>query len=372
MENKSVLSGKYSINEKIDNGSFGEIYNGSCSLTGGTVAIKQEKYRPGRPYLENEYRCLRHLQGGIGIPQVYTYGSEEGFNYMTMELLGSNLDSLLKLCKGKFSLKTVLMLADQCISRVEYIHSRLFIHRDIKPENFVLGLYRKSHVVHIIDFGLSKRFADPSTMKHIKYRDGKSLTGTARYVSCNTHNGIEQSRRDDLESLGYLFIYLLNGTLPWIGLQTKTKTEKYKQIGQLKSSISLEDLTQGLPSELVSYLSYCRVLKFEQRPDYAYLKKLFKDLFSKLNFKYDYLFDWELKRAPSTRKKTLNEKQDLTREVGRKTGSNVEQAFRNKTPAKDHEKPIYQVFPSKLLTYAGMNYLPSIDLSKKHVNLIKH
>jgi casein kinase I family protein HRR25 len=364
MELNSVLSNKYTLQEKIGNGSFGEIFNGQCTQSGEAVAIKQEKYRPGRPYLENEYRCLRHLQGGIGIPRVFAYGNECGFNYMSMELLGANLESLLKLCKSKFSLKTVLMLADQCISRLEYVHSRLFIHRDIKPENFVIGNHRKSHVVHIIDFGLSKRFADPSTLKHIKFRDGKSLTGTARYVSINTHKGIEQSRRDDLESLGYLFVYLLKGSLPWIGLPAKTKAEKYKQISALKAGIALEELVEGFPCEFAQYLSYCRTLKFEQRPDYAWLKKGFKELLTRMNYKYDYLFDWELKRAPSNRKKN-----SLTKDVHERAVSQLDQAFkRESTPQKDlkaqKEKKDFS-FANKLLSFAGMSYLPILDLSKK-------
>ena len=98
---------------------------------------------------------------------------------------------------------------------MEYIHSKCFLHRDIKPDNFLIGLGKKQHIVYAIDFGLSKRFKDPRTGDHIPYRDGKSLTGTARYASTNTHLGVEQARRDDLESLGFIFVYFLKGKLPW-------------------------------------------------------------------------------------------------------------------------------------------------------------
>jgi len=302
MEERTILGGKYILREKIGSGSFGDVHNGFCTLTNEPIAIKLEKSRSGRPQLESEYRILRSLQGGIGVPRVYGFGTEGTANLMALELLGPSLESHFKASKNRFSLKTVLMIADQCISRLEYLHTKCFIHRDIKPDNFLVGVKRKSHVVYIIDFGLAKRYIDSGTLKHIKYREGKNLTGTARYVSVYTHIGIEQSRRDDLESLGYLLLYLLHGTLPWIGCPGKTKQDKYKAIGQIKASRSVEDLVHPFPQEFANYLNYVKSLKFEQKPDYSYLKKTFKELFARLKYNYDYIFDWELKRAPSPRK----------------------------------------------------------------------
>lgn len=148
---------------------------------------------------------------------------------MVMDLLGKSLEDLFNLCGRKFSVKTVLMIAQQTIKRIEYIHSRRIIHRDIKPDNFGAGRAKHAHRIFIIDFGLAKKFMS-SDGKHIKYKDGKSLTGTARYASINTHIGIEQSRRDDMEGIGYVFMYFLRGSLPWQGLRARGVKEKYEKI----------------------------------------------------------------------------------------------------------------------------------------------
>lgn len=131
-----------------------------------------------------------------------------------MDLLGKSLETLFEKCGKKFSVKTVCMLADQMIRRIQYIHDRRIIHRDIKPDNFAIGVGNHKHRIFILDFGLAKKFMSSQGV-HIKYRDNKGLTGTARYASINTHLGIEQSRRDDLESLGHVFLYFLRGSLPW-------------------------------------------------------------------------------------------------------------------------------------------------------------
>lgn len=190
----------------------------------------------------------------------------------------------------------MLLLADQMISRIDYIHSRDFIHRDIKPDNFLMGLGKRGNLVYIIDFGLAKKFRDARTNRHIPYRENKNLTGTARYASINTHLGIEQSRRDDLESLGYVLMYFNLGTLPWQGLKAANKRQKYERISEKKLSTPIEELCRGFPSEFATYLNHCRQLHFESRPDFCYLRKIFRVLFHRQRFLYDYIFDWnELK-----------------------------------------------------------------------------
>eukprot|EP00826_Nyctotherus_ovalis_P006892 TRINITY_DN11681_c0_g2_i1.p1 TRINITY_DN11681_c0_g2~~TRINITY_DN11681_c0_g2_i1.p1 ORF type:complete len:243 (+),score=40.22 TRINITY_DN11681_c0_g2_i1:445-1173(+) len=178
------------------------------------------------------------------------------------------------------------------VNAVEQLHKLDYIHRDIKPENFVMGAGKKSSSVFLIDFGLSKPFRDPISRLHIPYRDHKSFTGTARYASISTHLGAEQSRRDDLEGLGYIFVYLLKGELPWQNVQGMDRREKYEQILNAKLKTPVNELCKGLPLEFESYLSYCRRMKFNERPDYVYIRRIFQELFIKQGYLHDGVYDW--------------------------------------------------------------------------------
>ncbi|KAJ8612350.1 hypothetical protein CTAYLR_008372 [Chrysophaeum taylorii] len=283
---------KYRLGKKIGSGSFGDIYLGTNLTSGEEVAIKLESVKTKHPQLLYESKIYRILHGGVGVSNVRWYGVEGDYNVMVMDLLGPSLEDLFNYCGRKFTLKTVLMLADQLVTRLEYVHTKSFIHRDVKPDNFLIGLGKRQHVIHVIDFGLAKKYRDPRSHQHIPYRENKNLTGTARYASINTHIGIEQSRRDDLESLGYVLMYLIRGSLPWQGLKANTKKLKYERIMDRKMSTSTESLCKGYPAEFRSYFEYCRSLRFEDRPDYAYLKRLFKELFYRKGFQYDNLYDW--------------------------------------------------------------------------------
>jgi len=194
--------------------------------TGEEVAVKMESSLTRHPQLHYESKLYKLLQGGQGIPRVRYYGQENDYNVLVMDLLGPSLEDLFNYCSRRLTLKSTLMLADQLIQRVQYIHKKGFIHRDIKPDNFLMGVGRQCNKVFAVDFGLAKKFRDSRTHQHIPYREDKSLTGTARYASINTHLGVEQSRRDDMESLGYVFMYFCKGNLPWQGLKAGTKKQK--------------------------------------------------------------------------------------------------------------------------------------------------
>ncbi|EAX96220.1 CK1 family protein kinase [Trichomonas vaginalis G3] len=274
------------VGERIGGGSYGNIFYAYNTANKKELALKIESEKTKRSQIFNEYRALKCLAGYVGIPKVYfetCYGNQNAF---TMELLGDSLEKLFERCGRKFSLKTVLMLADQMIKCVQYIHTKSFIHRDIKPENFTIGTGPNSNVIYIIDFGLAKRYINGQTLTHIPYREGRSFTGTTRYGSINDHLDIEQSRRDDMESLAYTLIYFLKGFLPWHGCKRETF--------QIKLSTSVEELCEGLPVEFSIFLQDMRKLDFEEEPNYSKYLQLFRSLFLNSGFVYDDVYDWTL------------------------------------------------------------------------------
>ncbi|XP_048210659.1 casein kinase I-like [Perognathus longimembris pacificus] len=289
-----IVGEKYKLVRKIGSGSFGDIYLAVNVINSEEVAVKLEPQKARHPQLLYESKLYRILQGGVGIPHLRWYGQERDYNALVLDLLGPSLEDLFNFCSRRFTMKTVLMLADQMISRVEYVHSKNFIHRDLKPDNFLMGLGRHCHKLFLIDFGLAKKYRDAASRQHIPYREDKNLTGTARYASVNAHLGVEQSRRDDMESLGYVLMYFNRTSLPWQGLKAATKKQKYEKISEKKMSTPVEVLCKGCPAEFAMYLNYCRGLRFEETPDYVYLRQLFAILFRTLNHQYDYTFDWTM------------------------------------------------------------------------------
>ena len=254
---------KLDARKKLGSGAFGDIYLGKNIRLNEEVAIKLEPTRSRHPQLFYESKLYMALQGGIGIPKLHWCGSQGNYNILIMDLLGPSLEDLFNYCKRKFTLLTTIMIIEQMISRIEL---------------------------------------------HIAYRDGKNLTGTARYASVNTHLGIEQARRDDVEALGYILVYFMKGNLPWQGLKARNMKEKYEKIKEKKISTSLEDLCKGLPDEFKTFIQYSRDLKFEDRPDYSYLKNLARQIAESNNLTFDNnKFDWIVKQNEDRKKEEHNE-----------------------------------------------------------------
>jgi serine/threonine protein kinase len=261
-------------------------------------------------------QIYRQLAGGVGIPYTRWHGSQSGYHILVMDLLGPSLRDLFVFCDRKFTLKTILMLADQMvnlslfllsfyysvsnlltrqITRIEYIHSHGLIHRDLKPSNFLLGLRKQGHQINVIDFGLAEPYRDPWTGQHLASCEKKSHAGTMRFSSINWHMGAQQSRRDDMETLSYIFLYFLRGSLPWQSYRPKRSRNWKKEISRRfmdQKLNAVDSAFDSYPKEFLIYHKYCRSLGFKEAPDYEYVRKLFRDLFDREGFEYDYDFDW--------------------------------------------------------------------------------
>ncbi len=268
---------KFSIIRQIGKGSFGTVYLGINNKTNEKVGIKTEiqTKKQHLSLLESECQKLNTLKNIIGIPKIYEYGKIEGFNILVMELLGKSLNDLFQSQHRKFSLKTVCTLGIDMLKIIQHVHERKLIHRDIKPDNYMMGRESLKDILYLIDFGLAKKYI-LNNGQHIPYKSGKNITGTARYCSIYTHLGIEQSRRDDLESIGYVLIYFLRGNLPWQGIKTKCNDKHYEKIGFVKQSTSIEVLCSDFPNEFCNYFNYVKQLEFEEDPNYNMLIELFE------------------------------------------------------------------------------------------------
>lgn len=293
-DDSTIVGLHYKIGKKIGEGSFGVLFEGVNMINNVPVAIKFEPRKTDAPQLKDEYRTYKILSGSEGIPQAYYFGQEGLHNILVIDLLGPSLEDLFDWCGRRFSIKTVVQVAIQMITLIEELHAHDLIYRDIKPDNFLIGRPSQpdANMVHLIDFGMAKLYRDPKTKQHIPYREKKSLSGTARYMSINTHLGREQSRRDDMEALGHVFFYFLRGQLPWQGLKAANNKLKYEKIGEKKRSTNVYDLSQGLPVQFGRYLEIVRNLGFEETPDYDGYRKLLLSVLDELGQKNDGEYDW--------------------------------------------------------------------------------
>mmetsp|Transcript_47615 Transcript_47615/g.110294 ORF Transcript_47615/g.110294 Transcript_47615/m.110294 type:complete len:315 (-) Transcript_47615:87-1031(-) len=286
------VGGKFRLGPKLGVGSFGTIYIGTDKDTGEEVAIKLEPVHSESPQLRYESMVLCVVGGCTGFPRLRWCGVEGAFNVMVLDLLGPSLEDLFSFCGRKFTLKTALMIADQLLTRLQHMHEQDYVHRDIKPDNILIGRWKTVNDMHLIDFGLAKRYRQQKTQKHIPCQLHRNLTGTATFASINSHLGLEQSRRDDLEAAGYVLIYFLRGSLPWQHLQGGSRTDVHRRILRVKASTPPEVLCQSFPPELTTYFKYCRGLGFKDDPDYAYLRNLLQGLFLREGYERDCIFDW--------------------------------------------------------------------------------
>ena len=295
-ENIFIINELYYIllNKKIGSGSFGQIYQCVNTETKEVYASKLESINELNPQLIHESKIMNLLKYTTGFPTCYNFYYTEQDKILIMDYLGPNLNQIMdKLPDKKFSIKSSLMIMLQCIERLRYLHEKGVIHRDIKPENFVIGRKNKERIIYLIDFGLSKKYKNQYNI-HISMKKERNIIGTVKYISINTHRGLEQSRRDDLESLFYTIIYFIKGELPWKNIKFKSKAEKYNKIYEIKKKSCEKggELCRSLPFEFQIIIDYILNLEFEEKPNYNTLKEVTELILAKLNYFNDLQFDW--------------------------------------------------------------------------------
>ena len=274
-----LVNNKYNVLKQIGEGNFGKIYKGQNIRTDELVAIKVEPIKNNYKMLKNEAIIYQHLLHTYGMPTLKWFGKDDKNYYLVITLLGKSLEHYIQL-KGKFSLKLTLQIGVQIINLLKTIHEKGLLHRDIKPENFLFGNDDESKQLYAVDFGLSKTYINYTKKSHIAMQNSNSIIGTPTYVSVNGHKLLELSRRDDLESLGYMLIYIYTGKLKWQKVDIYKNFEKSNSL-IMKAKLNLEKL-YDLPDIFFVFFKYVRKLEFQEMPDYLFLIKSFQEYLSDL------------------------------------------------------------------------------------------
>ena len=285
-----IFFSNYRVTNKISEGNFSKIYQLEEIETNEMFACKIEAKKAIQPMLEYEYKIMDYLRGDY-IPSIKLYGSSGDYNILIMQLLGKSLDYYIKKLEV-FSIHTTAMIAYQIINILQYIHIRGIIHRDIKPGNFAMGLGSKNLDLYIIDFGFAKKYKSMTTNKIYSLTEKHKLTGTSRYASINAMKGLQQSCRDDMESLGYMLYFFLKGKLPWMGIKEKNKEDLDQKILEKKIETVNEILGKDLPIQFCEFLAYAKNLKYDETPDYNLFKRKMNEIICLGGQTFDKIYDW--------------------------------------------------------------------------------
>jgi serine/threonine protein kinase len=269
----SIISNKYKILNKLGSGEFGEIYKGENIRTKEGVAIKVEKKESQIKMLKREAQIYQYLGLCDSVPRVKWFGVVDEYYYMVLTLLGKNLTSFRKEL-NTISLNLVFDVGKNLVDIIEKIHEKKLLHRDVKPDNFLFGVNYLRNKIYLVDFGFCKKYVKEDGVTHIEMRKERPIIGTPNYVSLNIHDGIEPSRRDDLESIGYIMMFLLYNKLPWNDLISEFQFSYSEIMNSIKLKKQYIIYDNDVPIQIRTYIKYCRELEFKENPNYKYLKTI--------------------------------------------------------------------------------------------------
>ena len=353
-----LIFGKYSIKFLISKSTFSEVYLGINVLNGKNYALKIGQNENENTILKNETYTLLNLKGP-GIPSVVSFGISGKYNILVENLLGKSIHDIWFEKNKKFNLKDTCVFAIQAISLLEYVHSKNYLHRDIKPANFLVGNPDNSQL-YLIDFGNASKFRSSRTGKHMRNAKSSSVFGSLLFLSINAFKGIVQTRKDDLESLGLVIIYLYNGSLPWSEIRSSNIHQSYDKVETIRKIVSNDYICRGMPQEMNIYMNYINNLKYDERPDYEYLRQLFLNVLKKIGCSNEQQFSWANKNRIKSSKKSASKSksknakiicQDLLEKYSKKV--NNYPSMKNLQLNNNEQQIIHNKYYSETLDFIG-------------------